>query len=406
MKQQNKLALCQLYEEILYYIGVVNKGFILRSQLEEYCSLFTITIKTKYAFNKALKELQEGQIIKQISFMDTSRNIVMLKKFGIAYLKGFAENYHSSKIGAIKTCSTNERYLKSILLNEHILNNIKSNEVIKEKIRKQGIINFFNKNYSNFFLKTDEYCNLLEQKFSKYINLEYLKETKEKYIKERDSKKKATEISRQVRLDKGNEIELTKSVGNEQCLTFGRRNQKQRNELMQNGNIETLKKKGSYLRIIPNDDVLTVQLYYFDYKNQQDRLKMIEHLALTISICDNLFKANINVKYEFRGYVCNEIARKKALEELNDTIKVKDTLKNMYVLMTDLNEDNYNVYITNFDIENKYLNDMPVIRLDTEINKKKEREYKKLKEDNKEKDNEIERLKKLLAEKEKELKLV
>lgn len=393
MKQADKLALCQTYEEILYYIGTINKGYILRQQLEEYCLLFAITINTKYRFEKALKELQEGDIIKQIAFMDTSNNIVMLKKFGIAYIKGLAENYHSKKVGAIKTCTSNERYLRSIMLNEYILNNARNKEPIKSKMRKLGLENFFRNNNFNIFTKTDEYCSLLEQKFSKYIELDYLKDTKEKYLKEIESKKKATEISRQARLDKANGIVKEKSeTDEEKGSDFGKRNQKQRNKLMQKGTIETLKKKGSYLRIIPIDkETIKVCVLYFDYKNQQDRLKMIEHLALTMSICNCLFKEKIKIKYEFMGYVCNDIAFKKACEDLKDIPKINNTLNTMYGLVNPLNEDNYIVKITNLNITEKYLNQMPVIRLDTEIKKKKERENQLLR-------KELEELKKLLAE--------
>lgn len=173
---------------------------------------------------------------------------------------------------------------------------------------------------------------------------------------------------------------------------FGKRNQKQRNKLMQNGNIETLKKKGSYLRITPIDKkAVKVSLFYFDYKNQQDRLKMIEHLALTISICNYLFRKDVKIKYEFIGYVCNDIAFKKACEDLKDISKTNNTLNTMYGLINPLNEDNYTVKITNLNITEKYLNQMPVIRLDTEIKKKKERENQLLR-------MEIEELKKLLAE--------
>lgn len=393
MKQADKLALCQIHEEILYYIGVINKGYILRQQLEEYCLLFATTIDTKYAFEKALKELQKGDIIKQINFMDTSNNIVMLKKFGIAYLKGLAENYNSQKVGAIKTCTSNERYLRSIMINEYILNNARNKEPIKSKMRKLGLENFFRNNNFNIFMKTDEYCSLLEQKFSEYIELDYLKDTKEKYLKEIESKKKATEISRQSRLNKANGIVKEKSETDvKKGSDFGKRNQKQRNKLMREGTIETLKKKGSYLRITPIDKkAVKVSLFYFDYKNQQDRLKMIEHLALTISICNCLFRKDVKIKYEFTGYVCNDIAFKKACEDLKDISKTNNTLNTMYGLINPLNEDNYTVKITNLNITEKYLNQMPVIRLDTEIKKKKERENQLLR-------MEIEELKKLLKE--------
>ena len=378
MKQEDKANLCVKWYELLLFIGFFNKGYILRTQLEEYCMLLT-DINTKYKFETAIRELSEGQIIKQISLMDTNNNIVMLKKYGIAFLKGEIDPYNSRNISAIKPCSTSDRYLRNIMYNEYILSVIKKSDTTLEKTRNIGITELFKKNNVNFFMNTAEYCEYLISHYPQSTNENYLEAMKANYWEEKEKIKKATEISRMARL---NPEEYVKPSPKENKGVYGKKTKEQRDYLMLNGTFETLRKKGSYIRFLKKKDYFLVSLFFMDYKNKQDFLSVSEHVALLNSILDKVFKTDITFKIEVVFVTGGHIS--KSNTEILDTIK--KNLK-LYFGIKKTEEDWLQIIIKQLDID-KYLNKMPVINSEVERFSRK----------NKELEERIKKLEKLLKD--------
>lgn len=171
-----KLELCIKHKEILDIIGVINKGYILQKQLIEYILKLEIA-PTEYGARKIITDLEEGEIIKKISFLDTNNQIILLKKFGIRFIKGKND---SQSVGAIRTCTTNRRYYKSILLNHYILKKLEDKNVL-EFAKKNGIVKLFKCLNSNIGVPNMYIYNNFKESNRNYYTL--LKEDEDKKIK-------------------------------------------------------------------------------------------------------------------------------------------------------------------------------------------------------------------------------
>ena len=190
----NKQALCENYKKILIIIGKVNKGFILQKQLIQYLLILELA-KNESNARKIIQELEDGKIIKKINFIGTKNKIIILKKFGIAFI----EKKRIEQVSTPRTCTTNQRYFRSIILNHIILNFLqdKTYANVLAYAKKKGIystlkaihsnIGYDDLNYYKYMLNSDS--------FGTHLNREYIQnlidQSEEKKIQQLSALKKS-----------------------------------------------------------------------------------------------------------------------------------------------------------------------------------------------------------------------
>lgn len=222
-----KQTLCENNKEVLDIIGIINKGYILQKQLIEYILKLEIA-PTEYGARKIISDLEQGEIIKKINFLDTNNQFILLKKFGIRFIKGMGD---SQSIGAIRTVTTNRRYYKSILLNHYILNKLKEVKVL-EYAKKNGMVKLFkgmNCNIGN--ANIDIYNKFKSKNENFYVILKESEDKKTKSIEKATNAKKAKK--------NGGIVEKIKS----EKLTKNETRAKLRN----NANLDLLQKNNVFL---------------------------------------------------------------------------------------------------------------------------------------------------------------
>lgn len=170
-----KLELCTKHKEILDIIGVINKGYILQKQLIEYILKLGIS-ETEYGARKIIADLENREIIKKINFLDTNNQIILLRKFGIRFIKGKND---SQSVGAIRTVTTNRRYYKSILTNDYILNDVLDKNIL-EYAKKNGILTLLKAMNSNLGRTNTEIYTIFKD--TKPRTYQDLKETEDKKL--------------------------------------------------------------------------------------------------------------------------------------------------------------------------------------------------------------------------------
>lgn len=288
-----KEELCNKYNKVLEIIGILNKGFILQKQLIEIMILIEIS-ENEYQARKIINILLDGQIIKKINFMDTKNKIIILKKYGIRYLAGKSKN-GSGSVSSIRTCTTNQRYFRSILLNHKIIY-ILSNESNRNSAIKNGLVNFLNMIGANItrdnlsFYKY--YLSVLDRidKSSLQRHIDIL----EKEKKQKEDAYTKSSLNRTYRTGavthglKNRRIALKKSAF------------EKRQEMFYYSTLETLKRKDCYLLFLSNNNSSN-NLWHFiflDTLDQQNVKKIIENIALIYNIVRDLSTIEFRIRIE------------------------------------------------------------------------------------------------------------
>ena len=182
-----KQTLCENNKEVLDIIGIINKGYILQKQLIEYILKLEIA-PTEYGARKIIADLENGEIIKKINFLDTNNQFILLKKFGIRFIKGKVD---SQSVGAIRTVTTNRRYYKSILLNHYILKKLEDKNVL-EYSKKNGIMKLLKALNSNIGISNmDIYNKFKSSNQNFYVLLKEIEDKKINDIEKATNAKKA-----------------------------------------------------------------------------------------------------------------------------------------------------------------------------------------------------------------------
>lgn len=166
----DKQRLAEQYKDILRVINLFGDGVMLQDQLQQILIL-TGRYNRKASVIDALKKLEEHEIIKKVTPKQYRSQFILLKKFGIMFLKG-KEN--TQQVSALKQIS-NEKYDRMVLraeifIQSYLINKNRSlDEVLSVIERNKGSI-LFNKEqaleyvqmHSNSFMNNKEYQHQLE----------------------------------------------------------------------------------------------------------------------------------------------------------------------------------------------------------------------------------------------------
>lgn len=166
----DKQRLAEQYKDILRVINLFGDGVMLQDQLQQILIL-TGRYSRKASVIDALKKLEEFEIIKKVTPKQYRSQFILLKKFGIMFLKG-KEN--TQQVSALKQIS-NEKYDRMVLraeifIQSYLVNKNRSlDEVLSLINRNKGSI-LYNKEqaleyvemHSNSFVNNAEYKHQLE----------------------------------------------------------------------------------------------------------------------------------------------------------------------------------------------------------------------------------------------------
>lgn len=330
LSNKNKENLCNKHKKILELIGVVNKGFILQKQLINLMLLLDIA-ENSYQARKKLEELEDGQIIKKINFMDTKNKIIILRKFGIRFLEG---KKGSGSVGAIRTCTTNQRYYRSILLNHNTIKILQDKTCLKFA-KEHSLYKLLNGIHSNIAMDN---LNLYKNYISK---LDVNKSALQAHVSllEVQNKQKEQAFIKSAKRRVGANTEPSKPKKKKST-------KEQRQDLMLNSTLETLKRKDCYLTS-HNQKNNTWNFIILDTLNNQNAKKIIENIATIYYISNDLnqieFKVNITIS------VWDSVAKEKILSDLNkdmyrvlrDTYRItnQNWLKSVNVSSVEMNKN-------------------------------------------------------------------
>lgn len=242
--------------------------------------------------------------------MDTKNKIIILRKFGIRFLEG---KKGSGSVGAIRTCTTNQRYFKSILFNHKIIAFL-HNKTYAEYAKNNGLEALLNSIHSNIFLDNLNYMAYLS-------NLPYIEQKSvQAHIKqlEREKKQKEQAFSDSVKRRVGTNTEPSKPKKKKSA-------KERRDLLMYNSTLETLKRKDCYL-FSHNQKTNTWEFVLLDVLNNQNLSKIVENIAVIYYVLTDLNVSEFNVNIGIMVWEDN--AKDKILNDLNKNLN--NILSNTY----------------------------------------------------------------------------
>lgn len=325
---------CIKYRELLNIIGIISKGYILQKQLIQYMILLDIA-NSEYKARKIIEELEYAELIKKINFADTKNKIILLRKFGIRFLQG---KKGSGSVGAISTCSTSKRYYKSIFINHYVLLNLKAASEFLYTAKVKTILVAMQDFKMNLIMDNIDFYKILKS----YGFDEFLVDN---HIEKIEIERK---IRKEILINAKNKTK-TNAKNNTTNLT----SKEKRAYLMLNATLDTLKRKDCYFRLFKGKDTIIANIYYFDYCNTQNVVKIVENIALIVSFME---QAKVRHNINFTIFCWDLVAIENIKIKLNNKDYIQQQLNEFYgirVPLTDIltvkyiNLDMYKNYLTN-----------------------------------------------------------
>lgn len=350
--RERKEEICQKYDIFLRIIDQLGHGIMLQKQFIEICILLGAATDN-FMVIKALKDLEESEIIKKINFIDTKNKFIILKKYAIKYLTGANS---STEVASIKQPNSNIKFYESIFKMHFIINTVIptmhriENINLREVLRALKIFN----------------CNIL---YTKNMGLNYYAESLIKFTDSYDKEVFATQVEileeeKKLREDNLNGIKRTVN-----------KPRKKRGDFLAYSTINTLLKKDIYImQMYKKDNIIYVGVVDFDIQNG----KNVPNIALNINIVYGLFKRLFgigNFKLTYKVVVHTPTAQRIVEKELNKKgINPITHVPRMFpywqeVLLEDKingisNVDiaNIKLEILNYNIENNYQNGLKRVK--------------------------------------------
>ena len=292
---ERKQEICKKYDEYLKLIDIVGDKIILLEQLIELSVLLNIA-SNKFEIIRAVKEMEDNEVIKKIRYSNTKNKVILLKKYAIRYLKGVNS---SSKVASLPVVTTNKRYDLRILKNNFIINEIIKEMQLREiKLNLNNLIIYINLNRCNILLKNNESIKYYNQ----LINDNKLKINKNEIVYDCNNLKMQNDI--------------IKANLNGIAIKNIDRKIKTKSDILYNSNIATLMRKNIYIKnIVQNEKMTRVNLYYLNVSNKANPYVIALNYTIAYNIMERLFGENIYL--EFNIIVQNELIKLNILNELN-----------------------------------------------------------------------------------------
>lgn len=398
---QEKIAVCEKYEDYLKIIHEFGNKVMLLKQLQEFAIELGYA-KTYSSFMYQIQALFDNEIIKTEPFFvagrKTQHHIVILKKFALRYLKGETASGGGRKVAPVPKLKSNDRILLSTFKSSFILQKlIPSLRKHKDKVELIDVFNELEKGYSSILYEKNQgvkYAQKFFDGFSSHIDeyqfgvqLGHMQDTADKREKgllkgSYSSIGKGIATRSKSGVEEGKSLkESVKSYNNSMSVDEDPKVVKQRTgelqvfesnktkkifqysfEHMLRANMYVVKAKETFNeKGVATGLDLTVLL--FDYKNSQDVYSFGTQIACTFLMFNQLLKetSKLTMKVGIIGFdetACESI-RESAKEVVrnphnqNEGQRLSLTLKNWQIKRG--MKEGLTISYAHYDITNSYM---------------------------------------------------
>jgi hypothetical protein len=400
---QEKIVVCEKYQDYLKIIDGFGNKVMLMKQLEEFAKVLDLA-PGHSTFIHHMKALLEADIIKTDPFFinnrKTQHKIIILKKFALRYLKDEVGAGGSQRVAPVPPVS-NDRILLSIFKSSLILQRfVPMIQKLNGKVELQNIFNLIEaRRMSVLFEKNKglDYAKWFRDEFNEYLNNEInyqIERLEAVHVKRTSGLKQGSKTSEgkgKAVIDRSGAKEGQKAITSEQLYKELSKVQKKAEEIspkeqkiagfsfesMIRANthiIQVSKKTKDFANtgiMLPHS--LHVQALLFDYRDTQDLYTISKQIACLYQMLndlmgrvhpENMIEQDIELYLKIGVVAFSPLSRKNLENKANEKIysrfnddentRLKISLKN-WGIGYDQFEQFIDVKFTDFDTENIYL---------------------------------------------------
>lgn len=341
---------CIAYKDYLEIIDKLGNKLMLQKHLIILAIELGVA-KNKTEVLKALKELEENEIIKKINFMGTSNKIILFKKYAIRFLAG---KKSSGAVASVPSINSNIKYIENIFKIHIIINTYLKQ--IKEK-SLSNLLDYMDNWNSNLLVDKNGALKYYVHNLSRFTNKKII------------NKKILVNDINELNLEK-EQRNLNLSLKNKDFIEKTNKKPKKtktKQEILNNSTVATLIRKNIYFYSLyrTKDGVLTINCFYLDLYNSQSPSKIIFNCAIVYKFFKRILMEGVNFKLNFSIYTFDSIAQTNISnylrkELINPNTGQKTGEKELHRMfkaynISELDFKNISVSIKNIDMENNYL---------------------------------------------------
>lgn len=352
VKTEYKIEICRKYRVYLEVIFIIGNYVMLQKQFYEICRKLNISI-SDYQTRKALRELEDAEIIKKQKFLYSKNNLIVIRKFGIRFLLD-------------KDCSNQVSSLPKNIDKRAIYSVFKSDRIIKiiDGYDLYSWDNFLDKMYDlNSSLLYNKYKGIF---YHEMLILKYNLNVSQQELYFRCCENHNRML---VNLEKGrngednniNECDKLDTNYNNSGMN------KSNNINLENLTMDTLINSNVHIQsIIDLMETKIVEVLIMDINNTQNTNKMIDNIIATCIVLCNIFNYD-DIEFRFRLLVWDDVAKDNIksklgkIEYAQEMNYIRNKLSSYKIegrnILLDLgiDIDDIRISIAHLDFYNKYL---------------------------------------------------